>query len=338
MEHFHTIIIGAGPGGLSCAAALAGKGIRVLVVERNPTVGPKVCAGGIPSNARKIFPPQLVEKIFHSQHIFSDLQQCAIQSAEPIILTVDRYKLGQWMLEKACRAGAVVLTGMPVTRITDEKIITPRGEYGYRYLVGADGSSSAVRRFLGLGTEQTGVGIHYQLPGNFERMEWHLNPNLFANGYAWIFPHGDSASVGVYASRASASPRTLLAKLHHWAGKYGIEIDDRRPQAALINYDYRGWHFGNRFLVGDAAGLASGLTGEGIYSAIVSGEAAAAKILDPGNEDLKLPRLIKKHQRHTRLLEASSKGGWRCRILMETLVVALRLGLIHFSALELGVD
>lgn len=338
MDSFHTIIVGAGPGGLSCATALARQGIKVLVLERNRTVGPKVCAGGIPSSAQNRLPPQTVEKTFCSQRIVTRLQNYTVRSDKPMIFTTDRLKLGQQMLEQARQAGAIVRTGVPVTGITDKKISTGQGEYGYRFLVGADGSSSLVRRFMGIATEKIGVGIHYQVPGNFERLEWHLNQDLFRNGYAWIFPHANSASVGVYASRSSANPKMLLAKLHDWAHKYGIAINKAHPRAGLVNYDYRGWQFGNTFLVGDAAGLASGLTGEGIYAAIISAEAVAARILDPHHEDRRLQGLVEKHRRHTRLLDLSSKGTWRSRILMECFVAGLRCGFIHFTAMEMGID
>jgi geranylgeranyl reductase len=280
----------------------------------------------------------VVEKTFCSQHIFTPLQKHTVRSDSPIIFTTDRLKLGQWMLDQARQAGAVVLTGTPVQRITDKKISTGQGEYGYRFLVGADGSSSLVRRFLGIAAEKTGVGIHCQVPGNFERLEWHLNTDLFRNGYAWIFPHAQSASVGVYASRSSANPKMLLAKLNDWTHKYGIAINKAQPRAALVNYDYRGWQFGNTFLVGDAAGLASGLTGEGINAAIISAEAVAAKILDPHHEDRKLQRLVEKHRRHTQLLELTSKGTWRSRILMECFVAALRFGFVHVTSMEMGVE
>jgi hypothetical protein len=127
-----------------------------------------------------------------------------------------------------------------------------------------------------------GVGINYQIPGYFPDLQWHLNTDLFGHGYAWIFPHRDSASIGAYASRSTSSPAMLLNSLHQWGARHNLDLKTGKPQAALINFDFRGWRFKNRFLIGDAAGLASGLTGEGISSAIVSGEEVARTILDSG--------------------------------------------------------
>lgn len=340
MKKFHTVIVGGGPGGLACATLLALQGKAVLVLERNSSIGPKVCAGGIPSLAQGLgFPEDLWERSFTSQHISSNWQHAVIRDAGPIIRTVDRGRLGRWMAEKAVAAGVTIAGNTLVLKVEEDRVHTRNGEeFGFSFLVGADGSSSLVRRQLGIPTEQIGVGINYQVPGNFPEMQWHLNTDLFGNGYAWVFPHQDTASIGVYARRSTSKPGPLLNSLHQWAARHGLELKSRQPQAALINSDFRGWRFGNRFLVGDAAGLASGLTGEGIYSAIVSGEEVARTILDPGYESKKMDRIIERHRRHSRILDFASGSKLGGKLVLEGLIFCLRAGLIPFSALEMGID
>ncbi|HIJ79716.1 MAG: NAD(P)/FAD-dependent oxidoreductase [Desulfobulbaceae bacterium] len=339
MKKYHTIIIGAGPGGLACATILARQGKDVLLLERNERIGPKVCAGGIPaSDLARNLPDDKLEKAFTSQRIFTNWQQTTITEKEPIIYTVDRGRLGRWMEKKAHEAGVTIKTASPVIKIDASTVATGKDNFAYEFLVGADGSSSLVRRYLNIPTQRIGVGINYQIAGNFQNMEWHLNSALFGNGYAWIFPHQSSASIGVYANRSGIKPKILLNSLYAWSKKFNIELKSRQPRAALVNFDYRGWHFGNRFLIGDAAGLASGLTGEGIYSAIVSGEEAAHKILDPGHDGEKINRLIKKQQRHTRVLDLASSSGFTSTLIMESLVLGLRAGLISYKELEMGSD
>ena len=340
MKNFHTVIVGGGPGGLACATLLARQGKDVLVLERNSAIGPKVCAGGIPFLAQSLgFPKTLWERSFTRQHISSNWQQGIIQSAAPIVRTVDRGRLGRWMEGRALAAGVSILTNTLVLKITENRVVT-RGdiEFGYDFLVGADGSSSLVRRQLGIPTEKMGVGINYHVPGNFPEMQWHLNTDLFGNGYAWIFPHQDSASIGVYARRSTSKPGMLLNSLHQWAARHNLELKSRQPQAALINSDFRGWRFNNRFLIGDAAGLASGLTGEGIYSAIVSGEEVARTILDSGYESKKMARIITRHRQHSRILDLASGSKLGGKLVLEGLIFCLRAKLIPFSALEMGMD
>lgn len=340
MKNFHTVIVGGGPGGLACATLLARQGKEVLVLERNSVIGPKACAGGIPVVPPDLdFPEGLWEKAFTSQHLHSNWQHTELQSTSPIIRTVNRGRLGRWMAERAVAAGVSIATSALVLEISKDRVRTREGEeFGFSFLVGADGSSSLVRRQLGIPTAEMGVGINYQVPGNFPEMQWHLNNDLFGNGYAWIFPHQDTASIGVYAKRTTSRLGPLLNNLHQWAAQRNLELKSRQPQAALINSDFRGWRFNNRFLIGDAAGLASGLTGEGIYSAIVSGEEAARTILDPGYESKKMAQLIKKHRLHARVLELASGTRLTDKLILEGLVFCLRTGLVHFSALEMGID
>jgi len=338
MQRFHTVIVGAGPGGLACATHLARHGKDVLVLERQGRIGPKVCAGGIPSATLSLgLPEEILERSFSQQEILSNFQRTTLHSDQPIICTVDRGRLGDWMEKKALTAGVCLRKNTPVLGLDEKKVHTRSGDFGYDFLVGADGSGSMVRRHLSIPTTQCGVGINYQIQGNFPKMEWHLNSRLFGNGYAWIFPHQSTASIGAYASRKETSPAKLLNSLRQWAARQRIPPVNGPPRAALINFDYRGWRFNNRFLIGDAAGLASGLTGEGIYSAILSGEEAARTILDSRYESEPMAQLVKKHRLHNRVLNlaaGSGKLGGTC--IMEALVFGLRTGFIHYHALELG--
>lgn len=342
--HVHTLIIGAGPGGLACARMLAEKGSEALVLERKKAVGPKVCAGGITwSGLISRVPEELAEKSFPVQHIHTPWQKVRIEEKMPIIATVNREKLGQQMARQAMDAGAVIRTGIMVRAIKERSVIVQdrssgnREEISFDYLVGADGSSSIVRRYLGLPSRRLGIGINYQIPGNLTRMEWHLNNHLFGNGYAWIFPHSDTVSIGAYADRQTRGPSELKASLMSWAASQGFKLDDQRARAEYINYDFQGWNFGNTFLIGDAAGLASGLTGEGIYPAIVSGEQAALTIADPKYSSNIMEKLIDNHDRHSRMVRLSAKNGFLNSLLAELMTLALRSGMVKFNKLEMAI-
>ena len=342
--HVHTLIIGAGPGGLSCAAKLAAQGIDTLVLERKKIIGPKVCAGGITwSGLISRVPSALAERSFPKQYICTPLQKVCIEEKAPIIATVNREKLGQHMATQAMEAGAILRPETLVRGITDNTVIVQNRDSGeneeisFTCLVGADGSSSLVRRHLGLKSTHLGLGINYQIPGNLPKMEWHLNNRLFGNGYAWIFPHSDTVSIGAYADRKTMAPSKLKANLIAWAKAEGFSLKDEKAKAEYINYDFRGWNFGSTFLVGDAAGLASGLTGEGIYPAIISGEQVAHTILNPDHSNTIMDSLIQKHDKHSQLVELSGKSGFLNSILAELVTLGLRSGMIKFSKLEMAV-
>lgn len=342
--HVHTLIIGAGPGGLACAKILAERGIDTLVLERKRTIGPKVCAGGITwSGLISRVPEALAEKTFPEQYIKTPFQSTCIKEQTPIIATVNRERLGQYMAQLAMTAGAVLRTGMMVRSISEKSALVQDRTTGkqftihFDYLVGADGSSSLVRRYLGMTSEQLGIGINYQIPGNISKMEWHLDNHLFGNGYAWIFPHSETLSIGAYADRKTMGPGKLKASLITWAARQGFSLEKHPAKAEYINYDFKGWNFGHTFLAGDAAGLASGLTGEGIYPAIISGEQIAHTIATPDHSPAIMNSLIAKHDKHSHMVAISGKSGLFNSILAELVTLGLRSGMIKFSKLEMAV-
>ncbi len=342
--HIHTLIIGAGPGGLSCARILAQAGIPCLVLERKKVLGPKVCAGGITwSGLISRVPEDLAERSFPVQHLISPMQRISITEEDPIIATVNREKLGQYMAQQAMDAGAQIRCGLSVQTINNATVSVQdrqtgnREEISFEYLVGADGSSSLVRRHLGLVSERMGVGINYQIPGTSPQMEWHLNNRLFKNGYAWIFPHAESTSIGAYVDKNRMRPSVLKANLTSWAKDLGFPLDQYPAKAEYINYDYQGWNFGRTFLIGDAAGLASGLTGEGIYPAIISGEEVARHICNPTHSSSTMKKLIAKHDQHSRMVRISGRNDFLNCILAELVTLGLRSGMLKFSSMEMAI-
>lgn len=337
MKSHETIIIGAGPGGLACALTLARQGRDVLLLEKKQHIGSKVCAGGITwSGLLNHLPTELIERTFCSQYIHTNWQQTTISSPSPMIATVNRLKMGQWQSSEASKAGVHIVTGANVHNITDTEVTTNQGSFRYHYLVGADGSTSQVRAYLGLPNNAIGVGIHYEVEGCFPRMEWHLHPRLFNSGYAWIFPHRAHASIGAYSCRQGLSAKVLHERLLVWATEQGIKLGNSKPRAAIINSDFKGWRFKNRFLVGDAAGLASGLTGEGIFPAILSGETVAHTIMGQDQQGPKLAGLLQKHRIHRLVLKLAGSNRFTCTAIMEFLVTALRFKIIPWNALEMG--
>ncbi len=340
---YDVIIIGAGPGGLACARITAAHGLKTLVLERKETLGKKVCAGGITWNGLlKKVPEDISERQFFKQHIFTRFQTTCVASPTPIIATVNREKLGREMAGKALQAGAEIRLGCQVTSIQEHHIhcvnkrSTTRDQYSCRYLVGADGSSSLVRRSLGLPVAAAGIGITYQIPGDYPEMEWHLNSSLFANGYAWVFPHRDSVSIGAYVDARRMKASQLKTNLLHWGSKRGYPLMQHKASAELINFDFRGWHFADTFLVGDAAGLASGLTGEGIYPAIISGETIGQYIANPQFDTTVMQNLIKNHRLHTKMVSMTGKNTIFATLISEVIAFCLKKKLLDFSAVEMA--
>ena len=328
---------------MACAAKAAGAGLKTLVLERENEIGPKVCAGGITWNGlMRTVPAELAERSFPVQHLRSPWQRATVRSATPIIATIDRRTLGQDMAKQAVAAGAEIRTGYRLSGIDGTTLSCQMIANGNReaihaeFVVGADGSSSLVRRSLGIPSTAVGIGITYQLPGEYPEMQWHLDAKRFGSGYAWVFPHRRSASIGGYVDSRCLSAKMLKNNLLCWAESQGYPLRQYRAEAGLINFDYRGHRFGNTFLIGDAAGLASGLTGEGIYSAILSGEAVAEILAGTGSGEKRMSGLIGNHRRHRRMVEMLNRSPRLAGMVGEIVTLALRIGLLGFTSIEMA--
>jgi geranylgeranyl reductase len=341
---FDIVIVGGGPAGLACAEKAAGGGMKTLVLEKNEKTGPKVCAGGITWNGLiKKIPGFIPEKKFPTQYIRTTLQQVQITAPSPVIATLSRERFGQYMAEQAVKSGAVIRSSCRVLSIAPNQITVRSGKnkklekIGFQYLAGADGSNSIVRKYLNLPVTHRGIGINYQIPGDIDRMEWFFDSNLFGNGYSWVFPHKKSFSIGTYAGGSLLSARQLKENLIRWASdEKHIDLTKEKVRADYVNFDFRGWKFGNFFLAGDAAGLASGLTGEGIYPAILSGETIAQYILEPEKPMVEFLNLLKKHRLHRNMALVTGRNRITARILSELVLLGLRCSILKFHTIEMA--
>jgi len=111
-------------------------------------------------------------------------------------------------------------------------------------------------------------------------------------GYGWLFPKGDHINIGVggfvprtdnAANNDRPHEKVTRALLHQYTmQKLGVDLGAVGAQVTGQYLGLGGHAYVPRvrvLLVGDAAGLVDPLTGEGIHSALVSGQAAAAAVL-----------------------------------------------------------
>ena len=344
MEKFDVIIVGAGPSGLKAAEVLGNAGKKVLLLEKNSKIGPKVCAGGLTRKSKEYLniPDSLIEKSFSSIIFQTSHFRTKIDLKENYIFLISREKLGQWQLTKINSQNVIVRENCHVTKIENNfLIINDQEKVGYRYLIGADGSASIVRRYLGLPTKFYGVAIQYLIPqNNHAEIEIHFDSKKFSSWYAWIFPRSNYASIGYGHPAKNLIPwgiNTLKLKRNFeiWAEKNKLSLENVALESFPINCDYRGYKFGNIFLTGDAAGLASGFTGEGIYQALVSGEEVANTIL---NKNFKA-KLIKKCRRernihHLMLVLVYLTGPFR-NIIFDLIALSVKINFLGRTLLRI---
>lgn len=305
MESFEVVIVGAGPAGLAAAKKLAEAGKKVLLLEKNGVIGPKICAGGFASNMISEFkiPKELWDLETHEITFHTALQEKTFKLGGPFY-TIDRARLGAWQLDMLKNTSAGVRTNAKVTKIEKDHIVVNNFEkIQYEYLIGADGANSIVRKHLGIKTENFSVAIQYIIPSDgFKKVEIFFSQRLISFGYIWIFPHKGYVSIGCGTEPRFYSIRRITAGFEKWIKKNNIDISEAKFEAFTINYDYRGHKFGNIFLAGEAAGLAAGLTGGGVYQALVSGEEVSRMICDKNFISQKLAEVLKGNEKQNRAL------------------------------------
>ena len=301
--------MGGGPAGLQCARVLSGSDLRVLLLEKNEQYGDKLCAGGLTIKDMELLPlpGDVIEQSVSHAVIHSRRRSASTITPEPYLFTVDRKELGAYQRGLLDGSSVTVKARSQVTRIDAEKVTLNNGNsYWYRYLVGADGYASVVRRHLGLKVRRRLIGFQYTIPVTEPdpAVKIYLDARRFHVWYAWIFPHRESIAVGCCCDPDMVDHIWVKEQFHDWLREKGIEPGDAKLESHPIGYDYRGVRFGNIFLAGEAAGLTSGLTGEGIYQSLASGQEVAHMILDPDHRPELLGRVLK----YNRMLERIKKS------------------------------
>lgn len=303
MQTKNIIIVGAGPAGLATAAELRKiSDFNVVILEKNPEISRKVCAGGISPNSFEIdLPEKIIDRKFRRVKIFTPMQSITLKENRFIAATTNRKFLHKIMAEKAISLGVKILFNEFVKEINSNSVITNAGKkFIFDYLIGADGSNSIIRKNLDLKTKKVIAAFQYIIPRNYPDMEFHVDFKKFGPSYVWIFPQKEMVSVGTgYDPNLFKNDFTiqkLRGNFDFWCAKK-FNMENAKFEAFSINYDYQGFDFGNIYLAGDAAGFASGFTGEGIKFAVLSGKDIARKICDPNYKCAEIENILKIKER-----------------------------------------
>jgi geranylgeranyl reductase family protein len=283
---FQTIIVGAGPAGCAAAYELAGACRKTLLLDKCEFPRLKPCAGALTVKTLNALPfdvTPVVRGICSEMKLSLGNAGRTFTNHRPIAAMTVRQEFDQFFLDRCVDRGVEFKAEHRVVRLARDSngwiVSTNRGSFRGRFLIGADGASSIVRRLL-MRANPLRFGLALETCVAAEgggAMEFDFG--AVDRGYGWVFPKGDHLNVGLY-SLNSTIPRAAQKLAKFVAAKTGGEI-------SLAIHGHKIPHHGRGLrqtwrdacLIGDAAGLIDPFLGEGIYNAIRSGQLAAGAIL-----------------------------------------------------------
>ena len=298
-ETFDVVVVGGGPCGATAAETLARSGRSVVLLDRAGRIKP--CGGAIPPRLIRDFniPDHLLVARVTSARIVSPKDRRVDMPIDGgFVGMVDRDVFDEWLRERATSAGARRITGtfeaferdesgvalLRYRRKGDSELSSIRA----RAVIGADGAVSAVAREAMPQAERVPYVFAYheivRSPRNNsqafddKRCDVYYRGQLSPDFYGWIFPHGETTSVGTGSAHKGFSLRDAVGALRETAGLDGAETI-RREGAPIPLRPLSRWDNGRDVvLAGDAAGIVAPASGEGIYYAMAGGEMAAQAV------------------------------------------------------------
>jgi len=295
-------IIGAGPAGAHLASRLAEAGREAALFDPRGA-WEKPCGGGLTTRALKEF-SFLLENTSHPCKL---IKHITIISPSKLRVTLkvkrpfaiySRAVLNGLILDRAVEAGVTFIKSAVTNFRRDEgswSITTADGgAVRARFLVGADGAASFTRRrLIGIfGVKDLALAFGYNVQDPQPAKETPEVTVVFQKdftGYLWAFPRPGVMNFGVASKLGEQTSDQLRQTLGSFIRDYyGGEMPDPEKMtffgAKIPTLDLPTWPTlkatGDGWaLIGDAAGFADPITGEGIYYALKSADLLAGALL-----------------------------------------------------------
>jgi len=237
---------------------------------------------------------------------------------------VPRLLLDAEVAQAAVRAGARLKEGAAVTAVTRSNGAVNGVEYkdgtgvhraAAKVVIGADGAHSAVAESLGV-RHSSKRHLGFALRGYYEGvtglrddLEIYYFDEKLLPGYGWVFPTGPQTAnvgIGLYSrelDRSTCKLREILDQFIASVPHVAQRMARARPVGRAIGWPlpvssaHRRTVFNGAMLGGDAASLVDPLTGEGIFTALVSGRSAGRAALKALSADDASAGVLRDHER-----------------------------------------
>lgn len=282
------LVVGGGPAGLATAVELRQRGLEVVVIDRAAPPIDKACGEGLmPDGVRRLAQLGICLPTRHRAELrgiryLDGESEAQAQFRRGTGLGVRRTVLHRAMIERAEASGADLIWETPARGLERNRVLTDRGEVRTRWIVGADGLHSRVRRWAGLDSGKVkysryGIRRHVALAPWTDLVEVYWSDHC----EAYVTPVStDQVGVALLWSGEKSDFDRLLHRFPVLSERLeGAPRASRDRGAGRLEQRTRAVYRGRVALVGDAAGYRDAITGEGVSMAFHQARALAASIL-----------------------------------------------------------
>jgi menaquinone-9 beta-reductase len=288
-------VIGGGPAGLAAAIAARQRGLRVMVADGGEPPIDKACGEGFLPDGLAAFEPLGIRVPGDESCPFpgirfldSSLSAEALFPNGSIGVAVRRTTLHRLMTDRAAQLGAQLLWHTPASGIGGDCVEAGGRKFHTRWIVGADGANSQVRRWAGLDAGPK-PRMRFAYRRHFSVSPWTAHMEVY-----WG-EHCQGYSVAIARDRLCVALASHDPHMRLEDGLRELPKLSARLRGAEIISSERGCLTGNRSfsrvwrdnvaLVGDASGTVDAITGAGMglafSQAVALAECFAAGDLSP---------------------------------------------------------
>lgn len=298
-EHTDTLIIGAGPSGISAAIMLQRLRVPHVIIDKSCFPREKVCGGLVTYKTRRVLYELLgksgqrnIREAFCDRsaqiEIYDRTKRLACADISKELMFVKRECFDNILVSYYKKLGGKIYENEKNYQadFSKRKIILQNGTViTYDKLIVADGALSLTREKLGSPKQKLSFCIEAYAPKALFK-----NPGrtriyfgIIDRGYAWAFPSGNEMCIGLggdYDKNIS-----YVQRLKDFLAQLNVSFDKCRIRGAFVpggELSAQGSSYENVLFVGDAGGYVDPIYGEGLFFALSSGMAAAKACALPG--------------------------------------------------------
>jgi len=273
VKQYDLAVVGGGPAGLAVALAARNEGLHVAVAEAGRPPLDKACGEGLMAHSlaalRKLGVHLSVDDgaPFKGIRFMGANHTVGAEFLGGAALAVRRTTLHARLVERAESAGVEIHWGSPVCGLEGSQVICRSMRLAARWIVGADGLHSKVRRLAGLNhfvwnRQRVGLRQHFAVRPWSDSVDVHWG----AGCQCYVTPIGsEEVSIAFLCRKEQACFRDLLRTFPEVADRIGGAKPTSSVRGGVTALrKVRRIYKENVVLVGDAAGSVDAITGQGI--------------------------------------------------------------------------